>query len=66
MLQYLLVAGIAQGYCPQVVLLHELVEEVGTQYHRFGNRHLGLFKLVQLGMALDDVIKECQTTTFTA
>ena len=66
MLQYLLVAGIAQRYGPQVVLLHELVEEVGTQYHRFGYRYLGLFELVQLGVALDDVIEECQTTALTA
>ena len=66
MLQYLLVAGIAQCDRVEVVLLHELIEEVGTQHHRLRYRHLGLLKLVELGVTLDDVVEECQTTAFTA
>ena len=63
-LQYLLVAGVAQCYCPQVVLLHKLVEEVGTQHHRLCYLHLRLLKLVQFWVALYYLVEECQTAAF--
>ena len=61
MLQDLLVGGIAQGDGIEIVLLHELVEEVGTEHHRLGDRHLRILILVQFGMTLDDIVKECQS-----
>ena len=65
-LQDFLVGGIAQGNAPQVVLVHELVEEVGTEHD--GLRYLdgGILKLVQLGMALDDVVQKRQATALAA
>ena len=65
MLQNLLVRCIAQGYRPEVVLVHELVEEVGTQHHGLWNLHRCILKLVQFRMSLDDVVKECQATALT-
>ena len=62
MSQYLLVRGIAQCYMVEVVRLHELVEDIGTEHHRLRYHHLGILKLVELGMPLHDVVKECQTT----
>ena len=64
MLQDLLVGGIAQGDGIEIILLHELVEEVGTEHHRLRNRHLRILVLVQFGMALDDIVEERQTTAF--
>ena len=61
-LQYLLVGRVAQGYRPQVVLVHELVEEVGTQHDGLRNLHRGILELVQFRMTLDDVIQERQAT----
>ena len=66
MLKDNLIGGIAQGYAPQVVIVHETVEEVGTEHHRLRNLHGSILKLVQLMMTLDDIIEECQATTFAA
>ena len=66
MLQDFLVGGIAEGNAPQVVLVHELVEEVGTQHDGLGYLHGSVVELVEFGMALDDVVEECQTTALTA
>ena len=60
-LQYLLVRGVAQRNAPQVVLVHELVEEVGTQHHRLGYLHGGVVEVVQLRVSLDDVVQEGQS-----
>ena len=65
-LQDLLVGCIAQGYGIEVVLLHELIEEVGTEHHGLRDHHLRILILVEFGMTLDDVIEECQTTSLTS
>ena len=62
--QYLVVRSVAQGYLIQVVLLHELVEHVGAEYHGLGYLHARSGKRIEVGMSLDDVVEECQTTTF--
>ena len=66
MLQDLLIRCIAQGYGIEVVLLHELIEEVGTEHHGLRNHHLCILILVEFGMTLDDVIEECQATALAA
>ena len=66
MLQYLLVRCVAQCDAPQVVLVHEFIEEVGTQHDGLRNLHGGIVKLVQFRMALDDVVEECQTAPLAA
>ena len=66
MLQDFLVGGVAQGYLPQVVVVHELVEEVGTEHDGLRNLNGGILKLVQFRMTLDDVVQECQTTAFSS
>ena len=61
-----LVGRIAQRDGPQVVVVHEAVEEVGTEHHRLGNLHGSIAKLVEFGMALDDIVQEGQATALTA
>ena len=64
MVQNILVGGVAEGYGPQVVLVHELVEEVGTEHHGLGNLYGSIREVVELRMTLDDVVKEGKATPF--
>ena len=66
MLEDDIVGSVAQGDSPQVVRVHELVEEVGTEHDRLRYLHGGVLKLVELGVALDDVVEECQATALAA
>ena len=66
MLQYLLVGSIAQGNGIQVVLLHELVEEVCAQHHRLRYRYLCILMLVHFRVALDDIVEKSQSTPLSA
>ena len=66
MVQYLVVAGITESDLVKVVLLHELVEEVGTQHNGFGYVYLHAREAVELGMALDNIVEKCQSTPFSA
>ena len=63
MTQNVLVGSIAQGYLIEVVLLHELVEDVGTQHHCLRNTDLSTRKLVEVGMCLHDIVEERQATS---
>ena len=60
--QYLVVRSVAQRYLIQIVLLHELVEHVGTEHHGLGYLHRCSGKRVEVGMCLDDVVEESQAT----
>ena len=64
--QDVLVGGVAQGHGIEVVGVHELVEHVGTEHHGFGNAHFHALQLVEVGMALDDVVEEGQSAPFSA
>ena len=66
LLQYLLVGRVAQCNLPQVVVVHELVEEVGTQHHGLGNEHLGILVTVERLMLLDDVVEKRQSPALAA
>ena len=66
MVQYLVVAGITESDLVKVVLLHELVEEVGTQHNGFGYVYLHAWKAIELGMALNDIVEKGQSTPFPA
>ena len=66
MLQNLFVGHVAQGYLVEVVRVHKLVEHIGAEHHRLGDAHLDALKLVELGMALDDVVEESQSAPLAA
>ena len=63
-LQDLLVRGIGEGEGIEVVLLHKLIEDVRAEHHRLGYLHRGVGILVELGMALDDVVEKGQSASF--
>ena len=63
-LQNLLVRCITQSDGIEIILLHELVEEVGTQYHGLRNRDLCMFILVEFRMTLDNIVEEGEATAF--
>ena len=64
-LQDFFIRRITQRDGIEIVVLHELVEEVGAEHNGLRNHHLRLFILIELGMALDDIIEERQATTLT-
>ncbi len=64
--QDLIVAGIAQSYRIEIVAHHELVEDIGTEHHGLRNLHGGILILVELRMALDDVVEEAKTSALSA
>ena len=57
-LQDFIIAGIAQSYRIEIVAHHELVKDIGTEHHGLRNLHGGILILVELRMALDDVVEE--------
>ena len=65
-LQNLIVASITQSYRIEIVAHHELVEDIGTEHHGLRNLHGGILILVELRMALDDIVQECKTSTLSA
>ena len=65
-LQYLIIAGIAQRYRIEIVAHHEFIEDIGTEHHGFRYLHGGILILIELRMALDDVVQECKTSTLSA
>ena len=65
-LQDFIIAGIAQGYRIEIVAHHELVEDIGTEHHGLRNLHGGILILVELGMALDDVVEEGKSPALSA
>ena len=66
MLQDFLVGRVAQGDGIEVVFLHKLVENVGTQHHRLWNLHAHTRKFVQIGMSLHNAVEKGQSATFSA
>ena len=65
-LQDVFVAGIAQGYLVEVVTLHELVEDVGTEDDGLRYLHGGILELAEVGMHLNDVVEKRQSASFSA
>ena len=61
-----LVRSVAEGDGIEIVLLHELVEEVGAKHDGLRYRHLGTLILVQLGVALDNAVEEGQAAALAA
>ena len=66
MFQNLVVGCIAESYRVKVVLLHKLIKEVGAEHNGLGDCHLSILVAVKFRMTLDDIVKKCQTTSFTA
>ena len=65
-LQNLIVASITQSYRIKIVAHHEFVEDIGTEHHSFRNLHGGILILVELRMALDDVVEEGKSPALSA
>ena len=63
-LENLLVRSIAEGDSPEIVLVHELIEDVGTEHNGLGNLHGSILELIEFRMALDDIVEERQATAF--
>ena len=63
-LQDFLVGNVGKCHFVQRIVLHELVKDVGTQHHGLGYLHRRILELIKVGATLDDVIEECQTSTF--
>ena len=61
-----IVGGVAQGNLVEVVLLHELVEDIGTEHHGLGYAHAGPRVLIELGMGLHHIVEESQATALAA
>ncbi len=66
MLQNLVVARITEGYRIEIVALHEVIKDVGTEHHGLRNLHRGILILIELRMALDDIVEESQAPTLAA
>ena len=66
MLQYLLIAARRQGYGIELVFLHELVENVGTQHHRAGYLHAHTFEIVEFGIFLYYAVDKRQAASLAA
>ena len=65
-LQDFIIAGIAQSYRIEIVTHHELVEDIGTEHHGFRNLHGGILILIELRMALDDIVEKGKSSTLSA
>ena len=63
-LEYLFVGDVGECYFVEGVGLHELVEDVGAEHECLGDEHLEVFMLVEVGTALDDIIKEGESASF--
>ena len=57
------VGNVAQRHLVELVALHELIENVGTEHDSLRNHHLGIRETVEFGMALDDVVDEGNATS---
>ena len=66
MAQYLGIRGVAQRYLVEVVLLHKLVEHIGTEYHGLRYLYRHAFELPKIRMALDDIVQEGEATALAA
>ena len=66
MFQYLLVRGVAQCYGVEIILLHKLIEEVGTQHHRLRDHHWSMLVFVEFRITFYHLVKECQTSTLSS
>ena len=65
-LQYLLVRNIRESRLPQMVLVHELVKDIGTEHNGLRYHHLNIVKLMKLIMLLNDIIQESKAASFSA
>ena len=62
MSQDFVIACIAQSYGIEIVALHECIEDIGTKDNCLRNLNRGIVVLIELRMALDDIVEKCQTS----
>ena len=62
MSQDFVIACIAQSYGIEIVALHERIEDIGTKDNCLRNLNRGIVVLIELRMALDDIVEKCQTS----
>src|SRR5574344_2648046 len=65
-LQNFIVIGIAQSYLIEIVGIHEFIKDIGTKHYSLGDGNRCILEFLELGMFLDDIIDECQTTAFSS
>ncbi len=64
--QHLLVGDVAQCHLVEVIGIHELVEDVGTEHHGLGYSHGHALHLVEVGVTLEQVVDEGQAASLAA
>ena len=64
--QYGFIVGIAQRHLIKLVRVHELIEHIGTQHHRFWNHDRSVFKLVKLAVALQQMVDKGKASPFSS
>ena len=60
------IVHIAQSHLVEVVRVHELVEHVRAEHHRFRDGHAGVLELLKVRMVFHQVVDEGQATPFAA
>ena len=60
------VRRITEGDAIEIVLLHELVKDIGAEHHGLGNLYGSPTETVEVGVRLDDVVEESQATSLAA
>ena len=58
------VGGVAERYRIELVHLHELVENIGTEHHRAGDGYGDSVEVIAHRILLDDGVDECQAAAF--
>ena len=60
------VGRITQGYLVQLVGVHELIENIGTEDYGFRNHDGGILKLIELRVTFYHVVNKGQTASFSS
>ena len=66
MSQNILVGSVAQGNLIQIVALHELIENIGTENHSLRNGNLSIIETLELLVAYNHIVDERQATSLSA
>ena len=59
-----IIIGIRKSYLIQIVAIHKLVKDIGTEHHCLRNGDTGILKLLKFRMPLHHIVNESQTTAF--
>ena len=65
-LKNFLVGDVGECDFIKAIGLHELIEDVGTEYNRLGNLHGSILILVEVDATFDDVVKKSETSALSS